>query len=448
MKTILLILVFSISGLLVAQHSDYAKSIDNLMRSLAENKAFSGSVLLQKEGKTSYKGEFNTLGIPSDKYRVGAITEVFTAIIIFQLIEEGKLTLETTLDQYYPTIKNADKITITQLLGHLSGIYNYAEWDDYYITKHKKFTKKEMLALIAQGKPDFKPGQDRSYSNANYVLLGYIIEDITQATYAENIATRIANKLGLQNTYCETDEKEYSKRNASYLYNGATWTKETDSHPSFTFSAGAIVSTTADLSKLIEALLNGRLIAEKSLAQMKKTNQKGMGYGLLKTPVYDQIGYGYFGNIDEFQSFIGYFPTEGLSIAVLSNASNVKLNDLILGIASKYFNKAYQQPDFTTYPNQAAPSTKIYTGVYKATLIGLIDVGAFQIREAANNHLFLTIYADGKDGQKILLEPKGENKFYGRKNNSEFDFTINKKGDVTGMKVTQNKQSLNCKKVM
>ena len=61
MKTILLILVFSISGLLVAQHSDYSKSIDNLMRSLAENKAFSGSVLLQKEGKTSYKGEFNTV---------------------------------------------------------------------------------------------------------------------------------------------------------------------------------------------------------------------------------------------------------------------------------------------------------------------------------------------------------------------------------------------------
>ena len=448
MKTILLILVFSISGLLVAQHSDYSKSIDNLMRSLAENKAFSGSVLLQKEGKTSYKGEFNTVGTPSDKYRVGAITEVFTAIIIFQLIEEGKLTLETTLDQYYPTIKNADKITITQLLGHLSGIYNYAEWDDYYTSKHKKFTKKEMINLIVQGKPEFKPGQDRSYNNANYVLLGYIIEDITQATYAENVAIRIANKLGLQNTYCETDEKEYPKRNASYLYNGATWTKEADSHPSFTFSAGAIVSTTADLSKLIEALLTGRLIAEKSLAQMKKTNQKGIGYGLLKMPIFDQIGYGHFGNIDEFQSFIGYFPTEGLSIAVLSNASNVKLNDVILGIASKYFNKAYQQPDFTTPQNQASASTKIYTGVYKATLIGLIDVGAFQIREAANNHLFLTIYADGKDGQKILLEPKGENKFYGRKNNSEFDFTINKKGDVTGMKVTQNKQSLNCKKVM
>ncbi|WP_353103318.1 serine hydrolase domain-containing protein [Myroides odoratus] len=448
MKKIFLTLVFNIFSLLAAQTPDYTKSIDNLMHSFEENKVFSGSVLLQKEGKTIYKGEFNTLGTPSDKYRVGSITEVFTAILIYQLLDEGKLTLETTLDQYYPTIKNADKITITHLLGHLSGIYNYAEWDDYYTSKHNKFTKKEMLALIGQGKPEFKPGQDRSYSNANYLLLGYIIEDITQKTYAESIVLRITSKIGLPNTYCETDEKEYAKRNRSYLFNGATWIKETDTHPSFTFSAGAIVSTTADLSKLIQELLNGHLISETSLAQMKKTNQNGLGYGLLKTPVYDQIGYGHLGNTDEFQSFIGYFPTDGLSIAVLSNAANVKINDVVLAIASKYFNKNDQQPYFTTYQNQASPSTKMYTGVYKATLIGFIDVGAFQIREAANNYLFLTIYADGKDGQKMLLERKGENKFYGRKNNANFDFTINKKGEVTGMKITQNKQSLQCKKVM
>ncbi|MDR2223082.1 MAG: beta-lactamase family protein [Flavobacteriaceae bacterium] len=448
MRKLFLKLALSIFGLLSAQNPDYSKSIDDVMHHLEQNNAFSGSVLLQKNGKTIYKGEFNKQGSHLDKYRIGSITEVFTAIIIFQLIEEGRLTLETTLDQYYPTIKNADKITIAYLLGHMSGIYNYAEWEEYYTSKNRKFTKKEMLNLIGQHKSDFKPGQDRSYSNANYLLLGYIIEDCTKKSYSENIAIRVVNRIGLQHTYCETEDKEYGKRNASYLYNGEKRLKEIDTHPSFTFSAGAIVSTTEDLSKLIEELLNGRLVSEKSLAQMKRTNQKGIGYGILKTPIYDKVGYGHFGSIDEFQSFIGYFPSEGLSISVLSNASNVKINDVVLSIASKYFDKPYQQADFTTYKSHTASLTKVYTGVYRATLIGFIDVGAFEIREAANNYLFLNIYADGKEGQKILLERKGVNKFYARKNNAEFDFIVNKKGEVTGMKVTQNKQSMNCKKVM
>ncbi|MDR0230039.1 MAG: beta-lactamase family protein [Flavobacteriaceae bacterium] len=448
MRKLFLRLALSIFGLLSAQNPDHTKSIDSVMHHLEQNNAFSGSVLLQKSGKTIYKGEFNKIGNHSDKYRIGAITEVFTATIIFQLIEEGKLSLDTTLDQYYPTIKNADKITIAHLLGHMSGIYNYAEWEEYYTSKHKKFTKKEMLNLIGQNKADFKPGQDRSYSNANYLLLGYIIEDCTQKTYAENITIRITSKIGLKNTYCETEDNEYGKRNASYLYNGEKWLKEKDTHPSFTCSAGAIVSTTEDLSKFIQELLNGRLISEKSLALMKRTNQKGIGYGILKTPIYDKVGYGHFGNIDEFQSFIGYFPNEELSITLLSNASNVKLNDVVLNIASKYFNKPYQQADFITYKSHTVSQTKVYTGVYKAILIGFIDVGVFEIREAANNYLFLSIYANGKEGQKILLERQGENKFYARKNNAEFDFIVNKKGEITGMKVTQNKQSMNCKKVM
>ncbi|MCP1994487.1 serine hydrolase [Flavobacterium sp. HSC-61S13] len=448
MKKIFLTLALSIFGLMSAQNPDYTKSIDSLMISLEKNNAFSGSVLLQKNGKTIYKGEFNKFEDYSDKYRVGSITKIFTAIITFQLIEEGKLTLDTKLNEYYPDIKNADKITIGNLLNHTSGIYNYLEWEDYYISKKKKFTKKEMLDLVIQGKPDFKPGQDCRYSNSNYLLLGYIMEDITKKSYAENLNVRIVNKIGLQNTYCETDEKEYPQRNTSYLFDGEKWSKESQTHPSFTFSAGAVVSTTEDLSKLMDELLKGTLVCESSLSQMKQTNQKGIGYGLFLTPFYDKKGYGHSGNIDEFHSFTGYFPNEGLSISLLSNAGNIKLNEVVLGVASKYFNKAYQNPDFTTYKSKTLPQTKIYSGVYKAKLIGLINVGTFQISEAANNFLFLSMYEDGKDGQKILLERKGENKFYARKNNATFDFIIDKKGKVTGMKLTQNKQSINCKKVM
>ncbi|WP_306353104.1 serine hydrolase domain-containing protein [Flavobacterium sp. '19STA2R22 D10 B1'] len=448
MKKIFLTLALSVFSFMSAQNPDYAKSIDSLMSSFQQNNAFSGSVLLQKNGETVYKGEFNKFADHSDKYRVGSITKIFTAIITFQLIEEGKLTLNTKLNQYYPDIKNADKITVGNLLSHTSGIYNYLEWDDYYVSKQKKFSKKQMLDLITQGKPDFKPGEDCTYSNSNYLLLGYIIEDITGIPYSENLNVRIANKIGLQNTYCETDEKEYSKRNASYSFDGEKWTKETETHPSFTFAAGAVVSTTEDLSKLMDGLLKGKLVSENSLAQMGKINQKSIGYGLFMTPFYDKTGYGHSGNIDEFHSFTAYFPNDRLSISILSNGGNITLNEIVLGVASKYFNRTYQNPDFTIYKSRSATVTKIYSGVYKAKLIGLINVGTFQISEAANNYLFVSMHEDGKDGQKVLLERKGENKFYARKNNAEFDFIVDKKGKVTGMKLTQNKQSISCKKII
>ncbi|MEG1592489.1 serine hydrolase domain-containing protein [Chryseobacterium sp.] len=447
MKKIVLLLILNVFGFLSAQNQDYKKSIDSVLNYFHKNNGFSGSVLLQKNGETIYKGEFNTFTDHSDKYRVGSITKIFTAIMTFQLIEEGKLSLDTKLSQYYPEVKNADKITIGNLLNHTSGIYNYLEWKDYYISKKKKFSKKEMLDLINQGKSEFKPGKDCTYSNSNYILLGYIIEDITKKSFKENVDERVINKIGLKNTYFETDEKEYSQRNSSYFFDGEKWTKETETHPSFTYSAGAIVSTTEDISKLMDALLKGKLVSKNSLEKMGETNQKGIGYGLFKTPFYEKSGYGHTGRIDEFHAGTGYFIEDRLSITVLSNGGNKKLNDVVVAIASKYYGRAYQTSDFTTYKNEKAPKTKTYTGVYNAKLAGLINVRTFQISEAANNYLFLSMYEDGKDAEKVLLERKGENKFYSQRNNAEFNFVLDKNGKVTGAKLTQNKQSINCTKV-
>lgn len=448
MKKIILLLMMGTFGFLSAQNEDLTKAIDSLLSSFRENNAFSGSVLLQQNGETVYKGEFNIFEDSNNKYRVGSITKIFTAIITFQLIEEGRLTLDTKLSQYYPDIKNADKITIGNLLNHTSGIYNYLEWDDYYVSKERIFTKKDMLDLIRTGKPNFKPGEDCEYSNSNYLLLGYIAEDITVKSYKDNLNERIINKIGLLNTYCETSAGEYPKRNSSYSYDGAQWFKENETDSGFTYAAGAVVSTTEDLSKLMFKLLKGNLVSKNSLAQMGQANTKGIGYGLFWVPFYDRAGYGHSGKIDEFHSFVGYFPEDRLSICILSNGNNVKLNEIVKGVASKYYDRDYQNPDFTTYESDTAPQTKIYSGIYKAKLIGLITVGTFQISEAANSHLFLSMYEDGANGERILLERKGENKFYARKNNAEFYFILDKKGRVTGMKLTQNKQSIDCKKVL
>ncbi|WP_223607995.1 serine hydrolase [Chryseobacterium sp. OSA05B] len=451
MRKICLLFILPIFGVLSAQNPDLKKSIDSVLTNFQRNNAFSGSILLQKNGETIYKGEFNKFTDGSAKYRIGSITKVFTAIITFQLIEEGRLSLDSKLSQYFPAIKNAEVITIGNMLNHTSGIYNYLEWEDYYDQKSKNYTREDMLKLVQQGKPDFKPGKESSYSNSNYLLLGYIIEDITGKSYEENLKMRILDRVGMHDTYCEKDQTQYSKRTQSYKFDGENWSKEPDTHPSFTFATGDIVSTTEDVSKLMHELFKGNLLSQNSLEQMTKTNdQTIIGYGLFKTPFYNKTGYGHTGRIDEFHSGVAYLPEDNFSMAVLANGTNVKLNDIVIGVVSKYYQKKYKYPDFTTYHSETAPPTEIYKGIYKAKLAGLITVGTFQITQAGKNHLFIAMYEDekkGKEGRKALLKRTGENEFYSFDNGAELKFLLNEKGKVTGIKLTQGKQSVNCKKI-
>lgn len=451
MRKICLLFILNFFSVLSAQKPDLKSSIDSLLTNFQMHNAFSGNILLQKNGETIYKGEFNKFAEGSDQYRIGSITKVFTAIITFQLIEEGKLSLDSRLSKYFPSIKNAEMITIGNMLNHTSGIYNYLEWEDYYDQKSKNYTRDDMLKLLQQGKPDFKPGKESSYSNSNYLLLGYIIEDITGRSYEENIKARILDKIGMRRTYCEKDQTQYSKRTKSYKFDGENWSKESDTHPSFTFATGNIVSTTEDLSKLMHELFKGTLISENSLEQMKKTNpQVALGYGLFRTPFYNKIGYGHTGRIDEFHSGIAYFPEDNFSIVILANGTNIKLNDMVVGIVSKYYQKKYKNPDFTAYSSETASSTEIYKGIYKAKLAGLITVGTFQITQAGKNHLFIAMYnheKQGKESRKALLKRTGENEFYSFENGAELKFLLNEKGKVIGIKLTQGKQSINCKKV-
>ncbi|MDR2237320.1 MAG: beta-lactamase family protein [Chryseobacterium sp.] len=454
MKRIFLLLLLNFFGITYSQSPDYKKSIDSLMKYFQENNAFSGSVLLQKDGQTLYKGEFNAFPNRTDTYRIGSITKIFTAVVVFQLIEEGKLKLDTKLSTFYPNIKYADQITIGNLLNHTSGIYNYLEWEDYYNQKSRIYTKENMLKLIEQGKPESKPDLESSYSNSNYTLLGYIVEYITKKEFAENIKSRIINPLGLQNTYYETDksESEGLKRNDSYKFDGETWSEEKATHPSFTLAAGAMVSTTEDLSRLMFALFNGKLVSRKSLEQMEKTNLKtGIGYGLFKTPFHDKNGYGHTGRIDEFRAATVYFTADHLVLTVLTNGTNIKLNDIALGIASKYYHTPYQKPDLTAYENANAPQTRIYTGIYSAKLAGIISLGKFSITQAGKNYLYLAMHDNEKDhareSRKVLLKRTGENEFYSLEANAKLQFLLNKKGVVTGIKLMQGNKSIHCKKV-
>ena len=193
---------------LKAQSVNTAK-LDSFFTSLEANNKMMGSVAVAKNGKLLYTRSVGYAqvaagaGVKADgntKYRIGSISKMFTATMIFQLFEEKKLTPETKLASFFPEIPNADKITIAQMLSHHSGIYNFTNDSTYVQWMEQPKTQKEMLAIMAAHTPAFAPGEKAEYSNANYVLLGYIIERTTKSTYSEQLKKRVLDKAGLKNT--------------------------------------------------------------------------------------------------------------------------------------------------------------------------------------------------------------------------------------------------------
>jgi len=121
--------------------------------------------------------------------------------MIFQLIDEGKIKLTTTLDTFFLNLPNAKKITINNLLNHRSGLHNITEHPDYLNWMTQPKTHVEMLEIISKDTIDFQPNEKMSSTNTNYIVLGYIVEKISDQPYSKELDKRITSKIGLANTY-------------------------------------------------------------------------------------------------------------------------------------------------------------------------------------------------------------------------------------------------------
>lgn len=352
--------------------------LDSFFNALEANNKIMGSVAVAKNGKLLYTraiGYAQTAagaGIKADadtKYRIGSITKMFTATMIFQLAEEKKLSLDTKLSAWYPQVPNAEKITVAQMLSHHSGIYNFTDDTTYGQWLDQPKTQQEMVKIIAAHPPAFAPGEKGAYSNANYVLLGFIIERVTKSTYSEQLKKRILQKAGLKNTAVGGKINAQQHEAFSYGFENDKWEPASETDMSIPGGAGAVISTPSDLTKFITALFNGRLISKTSLKQM--TDMKdNYGMGIFMMPFYERRSFGHTGGIDGFASMIGYFPDDSMSFAITTNGGNYSPNNVGIGVLSIVYNMLYEIPDFKTI----ALSPKIlsrYVGTYASKQLSL-----------------------------------------------------------------------------
>ena len=218
---------------------------------------------------------------PQHKFRIASMSKTFTATVVLQLVEEGKLGLDKSVAEQLPDrsyvrfeklVRNGygRKITVRQLLTHTSGLADYISDERFVagVMNHPQtqwspkmiFEKYYEYGLDREER--FPPGQGFYYSDTNYVLLGLLIEHITGQSLAKNYRERITGPLAMQNTFLEFYEAPRGKSPMSYPYHELVSTQEVNT--SFDWGGGGLVSTVEEIDRFLRALLQGKLFQKKA----------------------------------------------------------------------------------------------------------------------------------------------------------------------------------------
>ncbi|GAA0461445.1 serine hydrolase domain-containing protein [Streptomyces sp. NPDC046215] len=232
--------------------------------------------------------------VPRDGHvRVGSNTKTFTAVVVLQLVGEGRIDLDAPVDTYLRGVVRGEgidgrRITVRHLLQQTSGLPNYSTYlgDDV-----RYYAPRELLDIALQHKAESAPGKKWKYSNTNYVLAGLIVEEVTGRSLAEEMDRRIIQRIGLRHTYFPDrgDATVRGPHPKGYYRSSATapLTDVTEIDPSWGWAAGQLISTNSDLNRFFSALLAGRLLPEDQLTEMRgatrpadETFGPGARYGL------------------------------------------------------------------------------------------------------------------------------------------------------------------------
>ena len=358
MKSILITVFVCLLVNTAKAQSINTKKLDSFLTALTSRGLAKGSLTISQNGKICYQKELE----PGNHYRIGSVTKLFTAVLIFQLIEQGKLALDQPLSRYYPELPNAASITIKDMLYHRSGLHDYTIDTDFTTWMDKPQTPDDLLKRIKEKGSDFQPGERAAYSNSNFLVLGYIIEKLSNTNYATVLKNNITSPLKMTNTWFGSEATLKSPQSSSFKYTNGTWIPEKSTDLSIHGGAGSIVSSTADLVVFMDALFANRLISKASLAKMQ-TIIEAYGMGIFTNKYGSKKSYGHNGRIEEFYSALWYFPESKITLAYCTNCIHYPRTDLIEGILKICFNEPFSIP-FTSNQLLTTKELASYTGNY------------------------------------------------------------------------------------
>lgn len=326
-----------------------ASEIDELMQAHAAAGDFSGSVLVAREGSVIYQHAFGYANlewkIPNDlqtKFEIGSMTKQFTALLVLQFVNEGRIKLDGHLSDYLPYYRKdtGNRITIRQLLSHTSGIPNFVSAPGFLDgpASRTTYSVKDFAEKYCSGELEFEPGTRFNYSNSGYFLLGAVLEQVSATSYEQLLKDHIFTPLGMNASGYTHSEAIILQRAAGYERSSSGLKNARFYDMSIPFAAGALYSTVGDLLLWDQALYGDRLLPAhlRDLLFRPNLDNYGFGWGILipqpGSPYAGETVLMHGGAIFGFQSVIERIPKYRELIVLLDNTDSPKLLQIALEI--------------------------------------------------------------------------------------------------------------------
>ena len=276
---------------------------------------------------------------PEHVFRIGSVTKPFTATMVMQLVNEGKLRLDQPVREVLPELPEGwAAVTVRQLLDHTSGIKSCTGLPNFGELSRRPVTPAGIVATVQDEPFDFEPGTGWAYNNTGYVILGMLVEKVDGRSFAESLRERVTRPLGMDQTFFVSEADIVSKRARGYsLRDGAT------SHAEYLdmgwpFSAGAMESTVLDLAKWDAALYGDKLLPQDTLEAMwsrtrlPNGDERGYGLGWALAEANGARIVQHSGGIPGFLSVVRRAPEKRLTVIVLVNSDSVPPEGLAEGL--------------------------------------------------------------------------------------------------------------------
>ena len=359
-----------LATLLLTSHlgeaQDKAKQIDELVQKFSEYGQFNGAVLVAEQGKVIFKKgygqankEWGIPNAPDTKFRLGSITKQFTAMLIMQLVEQGKIRLDGKITEYIPDYPKAtgERVTIHHLLTHTSGIPSYTSMPKFVQELSRTpYTPTDFIKVFRDLPLEFEPGAKFVYNNSGYFLLGVIIEKVKGKTYAQALEERIFKPLGMTNSGYDVPAPILPNRAAGYQKQAGRYVNALYLDMTIPYSAGSLYATVEDLYLWDQALYGDKLLSEKFRTMMFDPRISASGVpGSSKYYAYgwmvgkDAIGttndsvytISHGGSINGFNTLIARIPETKSLVVLLNNTGSAPLGPMAQSIVGILYGKSY-----------------------------------------------------------------------------------------------------------
>jgi CubicO group peptidase (beta-lactamase class C family) len=411
-----------------------AERLDRIAASTYPANEPGAAILVLRDGKPLLRKAYGMadleLGVPlavDGVFRIASITKQFTAVAILQLVQQGKLSIEDDITEFFPDYPTGGrKITIEHLLTHTSGIRSYTSMESYDRLKRTDLTPLELIDAFKNEPADFAPGEKWFYNNSGYVLLGAIIEKVSGISYADYAQKNLLIPAGMTESRYADDAKIIPRRVRGYDRGENGFINAGYLSMTLPYAAGALLSTVDDLAKWQAAVEEGKVVDRKLLDRAwtpyivagGRSSNYGFGWAINRHHGLRLIEHA--GDIDGFSSYGLAVPEKKIYIAILANRQDpvVRPEDVATALLDELLGIPPRKPITLD-----AARLEEYVGVYR------FDEETTRTITREGNRLF----SQRSGSTRLEILPLGDDEFLFAESGQKAYFSRDAKSRVTTM---------------